>query len=60
MAIDTSIKGGVEVNGILVFEDKQGIRIVIPMLDALSADIILSFEEAEFLIGVIHNKLNAR
>jgi len=56
-------RNGVEMeNGCLIFDvpEEKGIEIIIPVTDFMKASLFMEDKEAEELIMIIQNKLNAR
>ena len=49
-------------NGCIIFDvpEEKGIEIIVPVTDFMRASIFMSDEQAEELIRIIQNKLNAR
>lgn len=55
-------RNGTEIESCLIFDvpEEKGIEIIVPVTDNMKASLFLTDEEAQKMINIIQNKLNAR
>jgi hypothetical protein len=55
-------KDGIELSNVLIFDcpEEKGIELIVPVFENMRASIFLNDDEAEKVINIIQNKLNAR
>jgi len=55
-------RNGVEIDGCIVFDipEEKGVELIIPVTDCMKASLFMTDEEAQQLVNIIQNKINAR
>jgi len=55
-------RNGVELDGCIVFDvpEEKGIELIIPVTECMKASLFMTDEEAQQLVNIIQNKINAR
>jgi len=55
-------RNGVEIDRCLIFDvpEEKGVEIIIPVAECMRASLFMTDEEAQKLINIIQNKINAR